>query len=179
MEEPHELHERAEKGREDPGLAPVSVTMSLLAVLVAVVSLFGFRLHDEEILTQTKATDQWAYYQAKDIRLRTYEVFLDLLGTMDVKNNPRAVEMKQKYDAQLKRYAQEKGDIQSEAKKLESEVEVISRRGDRCDIGEGLLEASVIIASVTILTRRRWFWYLGMAMGGAGVAVALTALLIR
>ena len=70
----NELRERAEKGAEDRDLAIVTVTMAILAVLIAGVSLLGHRAHTEELLLQTKATDQWAYYQAKDIRQRSYQV---------------------------------------------------------------------------------------------------------
>jgi len=76
-DEIQELHEQAEEGAHHPSLAPVTVTMAVLAVLVAAVSLLGHRAHTEELLHQTRATDQWAYYQAKDIRRHTYELFLD------------------------------------------------------------------------------------------------------
>ena len=76
-DELQELHEQAEEGAHHSSLAPVTVTMAILAVLVAAVSLLGHRAHTEELLLQTKATDQWAYYQAKDIRRHTYELFLD------------------------------------------------------------------------------------------------------
>src|SRR6267154_1233204 len=63
-----ELQENAERGRENPSLAPISVTMAILAVCVAVVSLLGHRAHTEEIVSQARASDQWSYYQAKNIR---------------------------------------------------------------------------------------------------------------
>src|SRR5580704_14538659 len=63
-EELTELHERAEQGRERPDMAPITLTMAVLAVLVAAVSLMGHRTHTEEIILQNKVTDQWAYYQA-------------------------------------------------------------------------------------------------------------------
>ncbi len=72
-----ELQENAEHGRENPSLAPISVTMAILAVCVAVVSLMGHRSHTEELLMQSRATDQWAYYQAKNIRRHSYEMELD------------------------------------------------------------------------------------------------------
>jgi hypothetical protein len=40
-----ELQENAEHGRENPSMAPISVTMAILAVCVAVVSLLGHRSH--------------------------------------------------------------------------------------------------------------------------------------
>src|SRR6516225_4932258 len=62
-----ELEEHAEEAAQH-NLAPVTVTMAILAVLIAAVSLLGHRAHTEEMLMQTKATDHWAFYQAKEIR---------------------------------------------------------------------------------------------------------------
>jgi len=67
-----ELKEQAEHAKEDPTLAPVSVTMAVLAVLVAVASLLGHRAHTEEVVLQAKASDQWAFYQdRKSTRLNS------------------------------------------------------------------------------------------------------------
>jgi hypothetical protein len=49
-DELQELHENAEHARERPDLAPVTLTMAVLAVLVATVSLLGHRTHTEEII---------------------------------------------------------------------------------------------------------------------------------
>jgi len=60
-----EVHTHHGESGENPLVVPVSMTMSILAVLVAVATLFGHRAHTEELLLQAQATDQWAYYQAK------------------------------------------------------------------------------------------------------------------
>src|SRR5437763_10869186 len=62
-----ELHENAEHAKHDPSLAPVTLTMAVLAVLVATASLLGHRSSVEEVVLQNKVTDQWAFYQAKNI----------------------------------------------------------------------------------------------------------------
>src|SRR5580693_1745010 len=77
-DEVQELKERAEKAREDRSLAAVSLTMAAVAVFVAVVSLLGHRAHTEEVVLQAKASDQWAYYQAKSIREHEDELVGDL-----------------------------------------------------------------------------------------------------
>ena len=77
-EELSELQEHAEHAKHNPALAPVSLTMAVLAVLVAVVTLVGHRAHTEEVVLQAKASDQWAFYQAKNIRRHTDELFTDL-----------------------------------------------------------------------------------------------------
>jgi hypothetical protein len=178
-EEAHELHERAEQGHHDPALAPVSLTMAILAVLVAAVSLLGHRAHTEELLRQSKATDQWAYYQAKNIRRHTYQLFLDILSIREVKNSQRSEAVKGKYQHELERYQEEQKEIEAGARKLEKETDLQRRKADRFDLGEVFLEVALVITSITLLTRRRLYWRLGMLLGLVGLVVASTSLLLR
>ncbi len=60
--------------------------MAVLAVLVATVSLLGHRTHTEEIILQNRVTDQWGYYQAKNIRRHTDELFADLTSVVATKD---------------------------------------------------------------------------------------------
>jgi hypothetical protein len=178
-EELHELQEHAEHGAHEPSLAPVTLTMAIFAVLVAAVSLLGHRAHTEELLLQTKATDQWAYYQAKDIRRRAYEVFLDEMSLMTTQNADMASKIKDKYSKEVARYAKEQGEIEAEAKAAEDEVAIERRRADRFDLGEVMLEAGLVICSITLMTRKRIFWQAGTLLGLAGVAIAAAGFLIH
>jgi hypothetical protein len=178
-DELQELRENAEHGRESPSLAPVTITMAVLAVLVAAVSLSGHRAHTEEILLQTKSSDQWAYYQAKNIRRQNYELFLDELSIFSLKDSEQTNKIREKYAREVERYGEEQKEIQDEARKLESEVAVIQRRANRFDLGEVVLEAALVIVSLTLLTRRRVFWIFGSILAVLGIAVAATGFLIR
>jgi len=178
-DEIQELHEQAEEGAHHPSLAPVTVTMAILAVLVAAVSLLGHRAHTEELLLQTKATDQWAYYQAKDIRRHTYELFLDEMSVFALQNSEQIEKLKEKYTKEVERYRDEQKEIEAEAKAAEDEVKVAQRRGDRFDLGEVMLEAALVICSITLLTRKRIFWGLGLVLGLAGLAVGAAGLFIH
>ena len=158
---------------------PVSVTISILAVLVAGVTLLGHRAHTEELLLQTQATDQWAYYQAKDIRLHEMEAFADVLDALAPPRDAKAQAVRQKYLNEVQRYRSDKSDIGEKARELEKERDVIGRRADRFDGGEALLEVGLVICSITLLTKRRSFWFGGMLIGAAGVALAATGFLIH
>jgi hypothetical protein len=170
-QEVHEMHEHAHKVAENPQLLPVTITMSILAVLIAVDSLFGHRSNTEQLLNQTKATDQWAFYQAKNIRRHADEQFYDLLNIIDVKDKEKGDKLKETYKKEADRYKDEQKDIESEAKKLEDESKSEHRKGDRFDLGEILLEAALVIASMTLLTKWRVFWYFGIALGLVGVII--------
>ena len=68
MDDGIELPESHASHEEYRYTLPVSLTISILAVLVAGAALLSHRAHTEELLRQSQATDQWAYYQAKNIR---------------------------------------------------------------------------------------------------------------
>jgi len=174
-----ELKEHADHGSEEHNLAPVTLTMAILAVLVASVTLLGHRAHTEEVLLQSRAADQWAYYQAKEIRRRNYELFLDELSIFSLQDSAHADAIKEKYAKEVERYAEELKDIQAEAKKAEAEVKVEEARADRYDLGEVLLEAALVICSITLLTRKKIFWYLGILLGLAGIVTGIMGWMVH
>ena len=52
-------------------------------------------------------------------------------------------------------------------------------RGNRFDLAETLLEIGLVITSVTLLTKRKAYWYAGIAASLAGIASALSVLLLK
>jgi len=178
-EELHELHERAEHAREHPDLAPITLTMAVLAVLVATVSLLGHRTHTEEILLQNKVTDQWGYYQAKNIRRHTDELFADLTTVMATKDAEAAAKLQEKYSAEASRYKDELKELDSKARDTESETEHATREANRFDLGEVFLEIALVITSITLLSGRRLFWHVGLLLATAGLLVAGSAWMVR
>ena len=178
-EEINELHEQAERAREHPDLAPITLTMAVLAVLVAAVSLLGHRTHTEEIILQNKVTDQWAYYQAKNIRRHTDELFADLTTVVASKDAEGVAKLQEKYRAEADRYKDEQKELDKEARATERETELARRKADRFDLGEVFLEIALVITSITLLSGRRMFWHLGLFMAAAGVLVAASAWIVR
>src|SRR5579863_665905 len=179
MPEGIELPEAPEERGDNPYLIPVSVTISTLAVLVAAVTLLGHRAHTEELLLQSQATDQWAYYQAKNIRLHEVQGVADMLSALAPADKEKAEAAQEKYKKEVVRYEGDKEDISEKAKDLEKERDLVSKRADRFDGGEGLIEVGLVICSMTLLTKRRFYWFAGMLIGAGGVVFGLTAFLVR
>src|ERR1700758_3058802 len=127
-EELTELQEHAEHAKHDPSLAPISVSMAVLAVMVAVVTLLGHRAHTEEVVLQAKSSDQWSYYQAKNIREHEDELFADLAATVANTDAGATAKFREKSAQEGERYKHEKAEIQDEARKLENEVAVERKR---------------------------------------------------
>ncbi len=178
-EELHEMHEHAEHAHHDPSLAPATLTMAILAVLVAIASLLGHRAHTEEILLQNKATDQWGFYQAKNIRLHLDEAVASLMAIVETKNAEEATKLRGKYSTEAERYRDELKEIQTEAKKLEDEIRGATERANRFDLGEVFLEIALVVTSITLLTRRKAFWYLGLVCAAVGLASAASGLVMH
>ena len=178
-EELNELREHAEHAREHPDLAPITLTMAVLAVLVAAVSLLGHRTHTEEIILQNKVTDQWAYYQAKNIRRHTDELFADLTTVVASKDAEAVAKLQEKYRAEADRYKDEQKELDKEARATEKEAELTRRKADRFDLGEVFLEIALVITSITLLSGRRMFWHLGLLLATAGVVLAASAWIVR
>jgi hypothetical protein len=178
-DELQELEEHAEHASHHPSMAPVSVTMAVLAVLVAVVSLSGHRAHTEEVVLQNKSSDQWAYYQAKNIRRHEDEVFADFASVMATTDPEKTAQLHQKYASEADTYREQQKDIDAEARKLENETGHERRRADRFDLGEVFLEVALVVTSITLLSGRRLFWQAGMVLGAIGLAIAATALVVR
>ncbi len=179
MSEADELKEAAERAKESKELAPVSLTMAILAVLVASVSLMGHRAHTEEILLQTRATDQWGYYQAKNMRRNNLEALDDVLTALGNTKEERAEEVHKRFHEDIEKYRDQQKDIQGEARGLESEVQVTSRRADRFDLGEVLLEIALVVTSITLLTDKRAYWYFGFVLAAMGIIFAASGFFVH
>jgi hypothetical protein len=178
-DELQELQEHAEHGAHNPSLAPVSLTMAVLAVLVAVVSLLGHRAHTEEVVLQNKASDQWAYYQAKNIRRHEDELSADFASVIATADAPKAAQLREKYQNEATTYRDQQKDIDSEARKLEQETSHERDRADRYDLAEVFLEIALVVTSITLLSGRRLFWQAGIVLGVIGLVVACTAPLVH
>jgi hypothetical protein len=178
-EELNELQEHAEHAKDDPTLAPVSLTMAVLAVAVAVVTLLGHRAHTEEVVQQAKSSDQWAYYQAKNIRRHEDEIFVDLTSVAAPTDAAALAKLREKYSGEAARYKDEQKEIEDKAHEMEAEVATVRGRADRFDLAEVFLEVGLVITSITLLSGRRIFWYLGIVLGLVGIVVACTSILVH
>ena len=50
---------------------------------------------------------------------------------------------------------------------------------DRYDLAEVFLEVGLVITSITLLSGRRLFWYLGVFLGGIGIILAATGYFVH
>jgi hypothetical protein len=177
--EAQELQEQAEHIEHERSLRPVAFTMSVVAVLVAVTTVLGHRTHTEAVLDQNKATDQWNEYQAHKIRSNDTALASDLLSVVTIANKDAATKIAKSYADHQAKWTDELKEDKEKAQALETKVEQAEARANRFDLGEALLEIGLVITSVTLLTRRRAYWYLGIVFSIAGIVSAASVLLLK
>jgi hypothetical protein len=153
--------------------------MSVLAVLVALTTVLGHRTHTEAVLDQNKATDRWNEYQAHKIRSNDTALAADLLSVMTVSDKDNAQKIMKTYADHQAKWTDDLKKAKEEAEALETDVERTEVRANRFDLAEALLEIGLVSTSVTLLTRSRMYWYLGIAFSVAGVASAVSVLFLK
>jgi hypothetical protein len=173
-----ELKEQAEKGGES-AMRPVAFTMSVVAVFVAITAVLGHRTHTEAVLKRAEASDVWNEYQAKKIRAYDTALITDLLSVVAVADKEGAAKFAKGYAGHQEKWADDFKEEQKEALGLEAEVKLAERQAKFYDLAEALLEIGLVISSVTLLTRTKAYWYLGIVFSLAGIASALTVAFLK
>jgi hypothetical protein len=155
---------------QDPFDKIVAGSMAIIAAGLAVVSMLAQHYNTETVLNQQRASDQWSYYQGKDIRRYVAQTTRDSLKAL--KSDQALVSQ---YAAEAAKYRKQADEIQEKAHKFEEERDVTSRLALRFDFGEVLLEIGIVFSSLAILTKRKPFFVLGIISAIAGGLFAVTS----
>jgi hypothetical protein len=169
--EPTEIQEFSKQMKEagEASLTRISLAISILAVLVAMVTVLSHRSHTEAVLEQSRANDQWEEYQSRKLRAENLSVTVDLL-TLQPINDPVATKKKvDDYNGKIKKWTTQLDDDQAKAHELEAEVSK----------AEALLQIAVVLSSITLLTRKNGYFFFGLTLGLAGLIVAASGVLLR
>ena len=172
-----EIHHEHEHGEEDPFARTIGIMASVLAVLLAVVTIMSHRAHTEGVLLKTDANDKWSQYQASRIKFHNLELGEDILNAMPTKT-PEAEKILGRYEKNKDRYSEEGKDIQTEAKGLEDKTAVLEKRALKYDFGEGLLEIGLILSSLYFISKSKLFPAVGLIASIGGIAMALMGFLM-
>jgi hypothetical protein len=153
----------------------LSFSTALIAVLAAISALESgtysneaLLLKNEALLAQTKASDQWAYYQAKSVKGTIYASQAAAVQA----SNP---ELAAKEQTEAQRYAGEEEEISKTAKELEKQVKEDSERSNesmehhhRFAYAVTMFQISIALAAVAALSRQKLVWYAGLIVAVMG-----------
>jgi hypothetical protein len=130
---------------------------------------------NEAVLKKTQASDQWSFYQAKSNKGHLME-----LAVVMAPANKREF-----YKAQIEKYENDKKEIKAKAEELEAESVKANEESEHAmhphhKLAQSmtLIQIAISLASITVLTRKKWlFAVAGVAAAGGLVmwGFALTA----
>ena len=169
-----EIHHGHEH-ESDPLARRVGLTVGIIGLVLAVVTIAAHREHTAAIIERTKSNDQWAYYQAKKIREHTSEVGYELV-TARATDAARADAATKKFEAMAEKYKGEAEEVQKQAREFDEATDRAEHKALRFDLGEGFLELGLVLSSLYFLGRQKFFPLVGGLSATIGIVVALSAL---
>ncbi len=172
----HELEHAAHSG--DPFSGRIAVMTAIFATIGAY---FGYMagatqndalmFKNDSAIRRTEASDQWNFYQAKSSKQNLAELGGVLASGAD----------SDRFKSEVERYKKEKDEIMAKATELEKRSQTMEEQSEaamhvhhRWAQAMTLIQISIALAAITLLTRNRRLQY--VAYGGAAVSIGLGGL---
>lgn len=177
MEEPEvptehlheEIEHRATHGGERWTLG-VALTCALLAAMAAVTLMKAGHYSNEAMILQIESANQWNFFQAKSIKeaqLKTKGEILNALGkTISDSDKSKAAE-----------YNQDKEQIQKRAEELSRDARHYLRQHHILAHSVTMYQIAIAVGAISVLTKRRLFWFVSLAFGLVGLIFMAQSLL--
>lgn len=190
--------EKAEHADADRFRNRAALLIAVLAAVLAIGGMGGGNATDDMIASNIKASDTWAFFQAKNIRQTAYEIGLEEIDTALIESGlsparrERLEARRADYVATIARYDSEpdaaapddplrgegKKQISAQAKHFEAQFEIASQRDNNFDLAEVCLQLALVLGSVAILALNRPVLLASAGLGVAGALLTLNGFLL-
>ena len=165
----HEDRQAAkDKEKRDAWTKYVSLMIVVLAVITAYGSLKAGGYSSKVLLSQAKASDEWAFFQAKSIKRS--------LAEMEARVGSPETQAETKLRAD--RYQQEQDEIQRKAKAYEADRDEAAKHGPPLGTGIAALQIAIALASVCMITKRKSMWLASGFLGAGGLLYLIYGLFL-
>lgn len=162
--------------RKEPWMNYLALTTVVFAVCATLSTLKGGGFSTRSVMSQSQASDQWSYFQAKSIKGYVYELQKEKFE-MDLKagrsmNKALAADYEKRiaaYQEKIGRYEKEKEEIRRKAEELESRRDLSQRHSGAFGMAAMFLQIAILLSSISALMKQKYFWFIGMAAGCFGL----------
>ena len=162
--------------KKEPWLNYLALTTIILAVCATMATFKGGGFSTRSVLSQTQASDQWAFFQSKSIKAYLYEMQKDQLEMQLGRGGslpPAVADQYRKkidgYSAKIAKYESEKNRIQADAKKLEAVRDDAQRHSKAFGVAVIFLQIAILFCSIAALMKKKYIWLLGTLVGAYGI----------
>ena len=132
----------------------VAISTAFMAVFAAISGLMAGHHSNEALISQIKASDQWAFYQAKGIKaeIKSLELLLTKGTALDVE-----------------RYKNEQAEIKKLADELQADSKIHLNKHVVLSRAVTLLQISIAVSAIAILTKKKLFWWSSLVSALVGL----------
>ena len=153
----------------------VAITVAILATFMGVCKVKDDNIVQAMQQAQTEKVDQWAFYQARNLREQLAESTVDTMKLAT--GTPAAAEAIARYTELGQREASKKGEAQQKAQDAEKTYDALNRHDDQFDLSDASLDISISLLALTALTRKRWLYFVALVPTIFGIVMGLSGLL--
>jgi hypothetical protein len=163
--------------KKDPWLNYLALTTVVLALCATLSTFKGGGYSTRAVMSQSQASDQWAFFQAKSVKSNLYAIQKEKLqmeliglGEKGSKNVAEAYQKKiEEYAKKIETYEKEKAEIQAAAKNLEGVRDESQKHSKAFGMAVIFLQIAILLSSIAGLLKKKPVWYLGLAIGTVGM----------
>lgn len=166
-----EIREKAEQEQEKKWTLYVALSTAFMAVLAAVAGLLAGHHANEALIERVKASDQWNFYQSKNLKsemIASSDHLVHILSPNTTGDD---------HSADLARYEKEKAVIKKTAEEAERSSEQHLGRHVPLASAVTAFQIAIAISAISLLTKRKNFWYLGLLLSLIGAGFLLAGIL--
>jgi TPP-dependent indolepyruvate ferredoxin oxidoreductase alpha subunit len=160
----------------------VALLIAILALFLALSEMLGKSAQTEALGANVEASDLWAFFQAKAIRITTLRTAADTLKVgLPVVSDPAVKEAHQKliegWQKTIERYESDpekqdgRKELEQRAQKAEEARDSSLTRYHHYEFASAALQIGIVLASASIITSTFVLAWLGIALGLVGVAL--------
>ena len=177
------LHEQIEEGAEEKRerwTLFLALSTAFMAVLAAFAGLLAGHHANEALVERMKASDQWNFYQAKNLKQEiavNTDMILQAVGVAkpgqtaatSTAASPAAASPASDHSKDIARYEKEKAEIKKQAEEDEAVSEAHLAKHVPLARAVTAFQIAIAISAIAVLTRRKPLWYGGLALTAVGV----------
>ena len=179
------LEEKEKGGHADEGLIrTIAITTSILAALAALASLRAgapvneaLALKTDATSLQARASDQWAYYQAKGVKAAVQESIGSAWQAVGKEPPADTAEKARRYGDEQEAIREKAVELERERDAKEQEAEHLLHDHHYYAAAVAFFQVSIALGAVAALTRLRFVWATSVLVGLGGIVSAARVLL--
>lgn len=168
----------------------VALLIATLALFLSITSVAGAEIDQAILQNEMGASDSWAFFQAKNIRRSQTMLARDQLelqvtlagASWAPEGRALADEKLALYESEADRYKNEPGEgtaaLMARARDFETKRDVAMKRDPNFDFAQGFLEIAIVIASVSIILKKKALFRGAAAIGAVGGLLTLNGFLM-